>query len=370
MPGRARDVAMAPDGSRAWVAAGRDVVTVDLATRATAGSTPARGCAARARGLARRRAGVRAPARRDRRARRGRPARGWGRSGCAARPARSRWRPPGCAPRSRAAGASRWSTSRTRRVVRRPRVRGAAGVAFDALGRAWVSAPGRLVALGASSGRPFASAKLGRDGGGGVAIAPDGRRALVAPGRRRRAAAALVDLQRRRVLARPRSGAGPGRAAWSPDGIRAYATASASVAAVSAFTGRVLRRAAIPGGRPAGLAVQPGLALALGTEGPDILTGTRGDDRLLALGGDDVVRGGRGNDQLDGGAGERPPRGRDRPRPDRRRRRRRHGARRSRPRRDRARAGRGHRRRRHEQRRDRRRARATTASTAATPTTC
>ena len=36
MPGRARDVAMAPDGSRAWVAAGRDVVAVDLSTRAVA----------------------------------------------------------------------------------------------------------------------------------------------------------------------------------------------------------------------------------------------------------------------------------------------------------------------------------------------
>ena len=78
------------------------------------------------------------------------------------------------------------------RVVRRVKLEGASGVSVDAEGRAWVSATtprkgkhkpeARLVRVTLESGSIAASVKLGTDGGGGVGVAPDGSRAIVAPG--------------------------------------------------------------------------------------------------------------------------------------------------------------------------------------------
>ena len=69
--------------------------------------------------------------------------------------------------------------------------------------------------------RVTASVPLGTDGGGGLGVSPDGTHAIVAPGAKLRGIhrkAALVDLAKRRVLRRPPTGGGPGRAIWSPDG--------------------------------------------------------------------------------------------------------------------------------------------------------
>jgi DNA-binding beta-propeller fold protein YncE len=117
----------------------------------------------------------------------------------------------------------------TRRIAKRLKIQSPSGVAIDAAGRAWVSATvspkrrkgskrrpmpaGRLVAVSPSTGATGPSVNLGAlSGGGGVAIDPDGRRAMVAAGgplRGRERSAALVDLGRRRVAARPRTGRGP-----------------------------------------------------------------------------------------------------------------------------------------------------------------
>ena len=105
----------------------------------------------------------------------------------------------------------------TGRVVRRLKLAGAAGVSIDAAGRAWVSAttPGkkkakpaaRLVRVTLESGSIAGTVKLGTDGGGGVGVSPDGSRAIVAPGAKLEGIhrkAVLVDLDKRRVIARPR----------------------------------------------------------------------------------------------------------------------------------------------------------------------
>ena len=66
-----------------------------------------------------------------------------------------------------------------------------------------------------ASGAVTGSVELGTDGGGGVGVSPDGTQAIVAPGAKLRGIhrkAALVDLARRRVIARPPTGGGPGRA--------------------------------------------------------------------------------------------------------------------------------------------------------------
>ena len=116
--------------------------------------------------------------------------------------------------------------------------------------------------------------------------------------------AALVDLVKRRVIARPPTGGGPGRAAWSPDGTRLYVSDAArrTLSILSAASAARLRTVTIAG-TPGALVVQPGLALLIGTEGPDTLNGTRGADRLRGLGGDDLLRGMRGDDVLEGGPG-------------------------------------------------------------------
>ena len=152
------------------------------------------------------------------------------------------------------------------------------------------------------------SVELGTDGGGGVGVSPDGTQAIVAPGAKLRAASTA----RRRsstspggaCVARPPTGGGPGRAAWSPDGTRLYVSDAArrTLSILSAFSAERLRTR--DARRPPGaLVVQPGLALLDRHRGPDTLNGTRGADRLVGLGGDDLLRGMRGDDVLEGGPG-------------------------------------------------------------------
>ena len=223
----------------------------------------------------------------------------------------------------------------TGHLVRRVKVAGASAVGIDNAGHAWISAtePGvkkhkpaaRLVRINPDSGRFAGSVKLGTDGGGGVGVSPDGTRAIVAPGGHLKGIhrkAALVDLTKRRVIARPPTGGGPGRAAYAPDAARLYisdATAK-TVSVLSAFSAKRLKTIHMSG-TPGAVVVQPGLALVTGTEGDDVLNGTRGPDRLVGLGGNDLLRGMRGDDVLEGGLGQRHPLGLERQRRARRRRR-------------------------------------------------
>ena len=111
----------------------------------------------------------------------------------------------------------------TGRLVRRLNLPGAAGVSIAPTGEAWVSATtprkgkrranSRLVRIASTNGVVTGSIDLGTDGGGGVSVGPEGTKAIVAPGAnlaRRYRRAALVDLVRRRVLARTATGNGPG----------------------------------------------------------------------------------------------------------------------------------------------------------------
>jgi Ca2+-binding RTX toxin-like protein len=191
------------------------------------------------------------------------------------------------------------------KLLRRVKVPGAVGVAFDAGGRAWVStANGRLVAIapGARKTDPK-PLKLGSGVGGAVAASPDGSVLAVgaAPGGAR---AALVDVAKREVL-RFRSGQGPGAPGWSPDGARVYLAegGSAGLSLVSPFSHQRIGSIRLPGTVPAAVVVQPGLALVQGTAGADAITGTRLPDLIEGLAGDDRLAGGRDNDVLYGGDG-------------------------------------------------------------------
>ena len=108
----------------------------------------------------------------------------------------------------------------TQRVRRHIKLKAAGAIAFDAGDTAWISARNRLVPLNPAGGRLGRAIKLKRrQGGGGLAIR--GRRAFVGAGGPR-TRAVVVDLDRRRVMKRPRTGRGPGAPAWSPDGVRIY----------------------------------------------------------------------------------------------------------------------------------------------------
>ena len=104
----------------------------------------------------------------------------------------------------------------TGRLVRRIKLAGAAGVALDSKGHAWVSATtprkgkrkafSRIVRIDPVSGGISGSVALGTDGGGGLGISPDATKAIVAPGAKVKGIghrkAALVDLVAR-ARARP-----------------------------------------------------------------------------------------------------------------------------------------------------------------------
>src|SRR4051794_15586948 len=194
------------------------------------------------------------------------------------------------------------------RTLRRVKVKRAAGAAFDASGRLWVSAtnarlyPVHPYVRKKAVGRPL---KLGRGVGGAIATSPDGRRLLVgaaatAP------RASLVDPFARKVHGL-RAGPGPGRPGWSPDGIRAYLAdgGAGALSVVSPLRGSRLGSIGLPpGSLPGGVVVQPGLATVPGTPGDDKLLGTRLRDLLEGYGGNDTLSGGRDNDVLHGDEGD------------------------------------------------------------------
>ncbi len=207
----------------------------------------------------------------------------------------------------------------TGRLVRRINLAGAAGVALDANGQrvglghdaAQGQAQGRsrgIVRIEPATGGISGSVALGTDGGGGLGISPDATKAIVAPGAKTKGIghrkAVLVDLARKRVIARPPTGGGPGQAIYSADGTRLYVTDSArkTLSILSAATANRLRTLTVAG-TPTGVVEQGGLALLTGTDGDDTLNGSRGADHLIGLAGNDLLRGLRGDDILEGGPG-------------------------------------------------------------------
>ncbi len=189
-------------------------------------------------------------------------------------------------------------------LLRHVKVKGAVGVAIDRDGRTLVTARGRLRTIEPGQRRPRKRAlKLPPGAGGGLALSPGGSKLAVG------AAAggtsgALVDL-RPGIVRRLSAGGGPGWPAWNPSSSRIWIADSGAgaVSLVSPFTRGRVGTVQFPRSAPSDVVVQPGLAPIIGTEGPDQLTGTRSADRIEGLGGDDVLRGGRDRDNLDGGLG-------------------------------------------------------------------
>jgi Ca2+-binding RTX toxin-like protein len=302
--GRTRGVAVAPDGSRAYVAAGNRIVAIDLTSRQQVGAVVlASGITSLAitadgtKLLAGRSAAVDVV---DAAALRGIASI---RTGAVAGPIAAS---PDGARAVVALGRSRVGILDliTPRLTARSRVSRPAGVAWRG-GTPWVSQQrGRLLALNRISGRVISRISLGRRGvGGGLAISPSGRYAVVGASGRT-PVTAIVDFTRGRLSARVRTGRGPGAPAFSPDGSRVY-IADRADGTVSVLSGFSFRRLTVQRlgrtKRPLALAVQPGLAVQIGTDANDTLRGTRGDDRLEGRAGDDVLTGFRGNDQLLGG---------------------------------------------------------------------
>ncbi len=189
-------------------------------------------------------------------------------------------------------------------LLRHVKVRGATGVAIDDAGRTLVSTRERLRTIEPGQRRPRKRAlKLPEGAGGGLALSP-GRSKLVVGAAPGGASGALIDLRRGTILRLP-AGRGPGFPAWNPDASRILMAdaGAATLSLVSPFSRGRVATVALPGSVPSDLLVQPGLAPLLGTDGADVLTGTRGPDRIEGLGGDDVLRGGRDRDSLDGGPG-------------------------------------------------------------------
>ena len=195
------------------------------------------------------------------------------------------------------------------RLSRRVTLAGATGMAFATTGpNAYVATRGRsgsrLVRLNTETGAVTSKVGLGKGLGGGVAVTTDGRHAVVGAARGS-AVTAIVPLRGGKVL-RLRTGKGPGAPAVSPDGTRIYVgdAGSGTVSVLSALSFKRLTMQRLGAKtKPVSVAVQPGVALITGTEGNDVLKGTRGMDRIDALGGDDQLTGGRDDDVLLGGAG-------------------------------------------------------------------
>ena len=292
LPGRARTVAVAPDGSRAWFGVGARVVPVDLASRQAGAPIRVGG---RVTALAVSSDGARVYAARP--------------GGIAVIGTSEVIHVDGT---PRALAISRGGTRlaalsgprivvvdlERARVVRRVRLR-ASALAYSPRGALWVLAGRRLVALGGGV------VQLGAGYGGGLAIGTDGRRAYVGAARGF-GRTAIADLRTGRVRARIATGRGPGFPAVAPDGVRVYVANGGqhTIAVLSAVRDRRLGTQRLPASvRPLAIAVQPGLAEQVGTPGNDTIKGTRGDDRIVGLEGDDTLDGARGRDFVFGGPG-------------------------------------------------------------------
>jgi Ca2+-binding RTX toxin-like protein len=189
-------------------------------------------------------------------------------------------------------------------LLRHVKVPGAVGVAIDAGGRTLVTARGRLRTISPGQRRARKHGlKLPPGAGGGLALSAGRSKAIIgaAPGGD---AGALVALRSGSVQRLP-AGRGPGWPAWNLDSSRIYIAnaGAASLSLVSPFSRGRVGIVDLPGAVPSDLVVQPGLAPLIGTDGPDTIIGTRGADRIEGLGGDDVLSGGRDRDSIDGGPG-------------------------------------------------------------------
>src|SRR6478609_2395927 len=293
LPGRARTVAVAPDGSRAWFGVGARVVPVDLASRQAGAPIRVGG---RVTALAVSSDGARVYAARP--------------GGIAVIGTSEVIHVDGT---PRALAISRGGTRlaalsgprivvvdvERARVVRRVRLR-ASALAYSPRGALWVLAGRRLVALGGGV------VQLGRGYGGGLAIGTDGRRAYVGAARGF-GRTAVADLRTGRVRTRIATGHGPGFPAVAPDGVRVYVANGGqhTIAVLSAVRDRRLGTQRLPASvRPLAIAVQPGLAEQVGTPGNDTIKGARGRDFVFGGPGNDLLDGGPSSDSIAGEEGD------------------------------------------------------------------
>ena len=310
--GRSRAVVAAPDGSRGYVAAGTRVLGIDLATRLPVGAANLSGTPG---ALA-----VSADGRRIYAARPGAldviDSATFGVLASIALPRRSN-------PTSLAVSGdgTRAAVVIDRRhvaiaslerfaLIKRVEVTAPGAVAFAPGQRdVWVSSPaarsGRLVRFG-PEGQFRARYRVGPGvGGGGLTFSPTGRRAVVGANRGQHVTV-IFDVSRKRPLARVRTGEGPGFPAWSQDRTRIY-VGDQRDGTVSVLSGLSFRRLTVQRlgarTRPSSVAVQPGVAIVVGTPGNDVIKGSRGLDRIDGQAGDDQLAGGRDNDILVGGLG-------------------------------------------------------------------
>ncbi|HEV2814159.1 MAG TPA: YncE family protein, partial [Solirubrobacteraceae bacterium] len=240
--GSTRAVAVAPDGSRAYVATGRRVVVIDLATRAYVGAavlpstvtalavTPdgARILAGRARAIDAVDAASLQPTARIALGRATATA-------IAVEPTGAR-----AAVALRRFGAGIVSLAANRLTVRR-RLPHPGGVGWGN-GAPWFSQrAGALTPVDPLTGRPLRRIALPGGLGGAVALSPRQDRAIVgAAGRRPQAG--VVDLRSGRTLAIP-TGRGPGVPSFTADGSRLY-VANRGAGTVSVISGYTYRRLA------------------------------------------------------------------------------------------------------------------------------
>jgi DNA-binding beta-propeller fold protein YncE len=148
--------------------------------------------------------------------------------------------------------------------VRRMKLAGVTGIAFAPTGRNAFAATATkkdttLTTIDTAAGRLGHRIRTARGPGGGVAVSGDGRHVIVGPGAGSRVTA-VFDLKRGRVTTRVATGAGPGRPAVAPDGVRLYVAdeRAGTISVLSALSFRRLTIRKLPGGgHPRGLAGQP-----------------------------------------------------------------------------------------------------------------
>ena len=151
-------------------------------------------------------------------------------------------------------------------LLRHVRLADATGVAIADDRVTYVTARGRLRTIAPGQRRVRKRAiKLPKGAGGGLTLSP-GRSRVVVGAAAGGAAAALVDLRGggvRRLVA----GAGPGRGAWYPDASRILMAdgGAATISLVSPFSRVRIGLVSLPGTVPADLVVQPGLAVITGS---------------------------------------------------------------------------------------------------------